>query len=131
MKNILKTLIISSAVFSMTACGQSPQMVQPLTLAPQIQAQHVSTPQLLVRFKPDAHRMTIQMFQERYGLHIVDYIPQLNVYVMKTTILRGAPLSQTIAAMQNDPVVSHVEENQSVQVTPVYDDMRISPIINR
>lgn len=128
MKNILKTLLATSAILSMTACGQTPQMIQPMTPAPQLQVQVKATPKLLVRFKPDAHRMSIQIFQERFGLHIVDYVPQLNVYVM-TTILRGAPLSQAIAAMQNDPVIDLVEENQSVQVGPVYDDMRISPII--
>ena len=133
MKNIITKSILSiTSIAALASCGQAPQMIQqPLVPQVQVQAQErTQTHEMLIRFNSDAHRIILDRFFKKYNLKMVGFIPELNTHIVRVTAARGFNLQAAMVTMQNEMLVDHIEENQRIQVNPVY-QMGISPIITR
>lgn len=129
MKSVMTLLPMMTTALLLTACGQTttalPATVNAPALVQRYQAPNANQ-QVLVRFRPDASRTALGQFNSRYGLRIVNYNAQLNVYVMEVVNPR-ANLSSLVNAMSKDSAVIFAEVNQQVKVTPVV-DMQVKPI---
>lgn len=124
-----------TAAVMLTACGQSrmpvgtqmPTQMQRMS-APQFQADQ----QVMVRFRPGASRTAIQQFGARFQLQTVNFLPELNVYVMRfrQPLASQSAFQTAVSHMSQDPAIALVEINQRIEVAPVVNDMYISPILN-
>jgi len=134
MNNIIsKSIFTLTSLVALTACGQSPQMVQipQRAAAIQMQAQQQTTAhEFMIRFNQDAHPIVLDKFLQKYSLQLVRVIPQMSTYVVRMQVTSERNLQAALAAMQNEFVVYNIEENQQMKADPVF-EMGISPIIRR
>lgn len=125
-----------TAAVMLSACGQSRLPVGAAQMPTQMQ--RMSTPQfqadqqVMVRFRPGASRTAIQQFGARFQLQTVNFLPELNVYVMRfrQPLASQSAFQTAVSRMSQDPAIALVEINQRIEVAPVVNDMYISPILN-
>lgn len=130
-RQILTTLIAVSALSTLTACGrQLPQQAMVPNMVRTQQAAQALPQTLIVRFQPDASRMELQAFNQRYQLQTEKYLPELNAYVLviKSRITSQAALTQMVNQIAQESVIQLVEINQTVQAGPAAYDMHVTPI---
>lgn len=125
------TLILTSllAASTLSACGQSTLPAQmPQTVRYQAQAQ--APQKLLVRFRSQFQmdRSRMAEFNAKYGLHIGEFLPALNVYVVEIDPQLGLRPERVASYLQNDPMVEHAEVNYAVQIQPVGEGVQLMPI---
>ncbi len=134
MNNIIsKSIFALTSLLALSACGQTPLMVQAPYSTPafQMQAQNQTTAhEFLIRFNADAHPIVLEKFLQKYRLQLVKVIPQLSTYVVRMQASSERNLQAAVTAMQNEFIVYQIEENQQIQVNPVF-QIGISPIIKR
>lgn len=137
MRNLFTATTILSATFLLTACGRtqlptSPYRSMPVSVRAQSSVQQAPV-QLIVRFRKDVTRTALQEFNKKYQLQTVNYLPQLDAYMMvlRAPVTSQAALSAMVNNMQNEAVTTLVEVNHEMAVSPVRPEMSISPIISR
>lgn len=134
-RKFFATALILSTAISLSACGRAQLPTASYTTLPRtVKAQAQNAPvQLIVRFRPDASRMAMQSFNQKYQLQTVSYIANLNAYVMtlRNPVSSQAALKSMVSSMQQEGVATLVEVNHEMQAGPVTGEMYISPIISR
>lgn len=128
------SLVLGTAMM-MSACGRTNLPVSYRSLPQTVQAQTAQSKpvQLIVRFNQNVSRMALQAFNQKYNLQTVNYIPQLNAYVMnvRAAITSQAALNAMVDRMQQEAVAAMVEVNHEIMVAPVNYDMTIQPIFEQ
>lgn len=132
MRKIFTTSLILSAALALSACGRSAMPNTSYHSLPQtVKSQSVrQATQLIVRFQPNATRLAMQNFNQKYQLQTVNYLPQLNAYVMnmRAAVSSQAALQAMLNSMQSEAVTSLVEINHEIQVAPVNYDVTTMPV---
>ncbi|MGV3527171.1 MAG: S8 family serine peptidase [Candidatus Sericytochromatia bacterium] len=132
MKRILSSTLLTGLVASLlTACGSTPLPSQ--SLAPRFQAQQrqtESTRELLVRFRISLSAAHANEFNAKYGVHLRQFVPALNAYVVEIDNSVGLPAAQVVRYLSQDPMVLHAEINGRMEISPVKPEMQISPIFS-
>ncbi|MEZ0367556.1 MAG: hypothetical protein ACAI44_00560, partial [Candidatus Sericytochromatia bacterium] len=130
MKRNLKTTLMLSTLFAaaLTACGPQAPIPSQIKIPVRVQSTQTNeSHQLLVRFRGQMTRSRAAEFNAKYGLHIGQFLPKLNVYIVDVDMQIGLKAEKVASFLQNDPMVEHVEVNYAVQVQPVNTDMQIMP----
>ena len=134
-RNLFTTSLVLGTAMMMSACGRTNLPVTYRSLPQTVNAQTAQSKpvQLIVRFNQNVSRMALQAFNQKYNLQTVNYIPQLNAYVMsvRSTITSQAALTAMVTRMQQEPVTAMVEVNHEIMVAPIDYDMTIQPIFEQ
>lgn len=129
-RNLKATLMMSLFAAALSACGPQTQLpVQMMKQPVRIQAQQTVARTLLVRFHGQMNRARADEFNAKYGVHILQYLPNIDVYVVEIDTETGLRPEKVMVYLHNDPMVAHAEVNVSVQAKPVYADMNTMPVL--
>ncbi len=129
-------VVMTSGAILLSACGRAEMPSTAYRSLPtMVSTQGVAKApvQLLVRFNKNVSRTALQAFNQKYQLQTVNYLPQIDAYVMspKAAISSQAALQALVGSMKKEAVAALVEVNAEIQVAPVHPEMSISPIFNR
>ena len=119
MKRITTLILTGSLLSLLTACGQStslPNHTMPPSFSRQSQQQVHSSRQLMVRFQQAMTKAAEAEFSAKYGLHLVNYLPELDVYIVEIDASVGLQAAQVVSYLQKDPAVAHAEINHSIKL---------------
>ncbi|MEZ0373082.1 MAG: hypothetical protein ACAI44_28585 [Candidatus Sericytochromatia bacterium] len=126
------TTILATAMM-MSACGRAQVPGAAFHSQPTrvVSAQDAGPVQLIVRFNKNVTRMALQAFNQKYQLRTVNYLSQLDAYIMvpRAPLASQAALQAMISHMQQEPVANLVEINHEIQVAPVPYDMSTMPVL--
>lgn len=119
MKRIHSLILASSLLSLITACGQSnplPNRVMAPTFSRQSQQQVHTSRQLMVRFQQAMTKAAEAEFSAKYGLHLINYLPALDVYIVEIDASVGLQAAQVVNYLQKDPSIAHAEINHSINL---------------
>ncbi len=108
------SLSILALITTFNSCGRTQAPIAPRTFAPQLHAMAAqnTTQQVLVQFKGSAGRQQLQAFNTKYGLRTVNYLPQLDTYVLTVShSVSASDMRLMLSSMSRESVVRNVEMN--------------------
>lgn len=111
---IITSLVAASTILAVTGCGR---VNNPMTAAMPLQPVYTQAApqQVLVTFKANVTRQSINEFHAKYGTRTVQILPQLNTHVVELDRTVGIQAVQLVKYLKKDTLVAHVELNHSIQ----------------
>lgn len=119
MKKAQQLSFVLFTLLHFTACGQisSPVQTQPQTTAPKIKVQRqdiYKAQEIIVKFKGQLTRHQTRDFHAKYGLHTVNFMPQIGTHVMILSPDVRLSVEQVVSYLNQDPNVAYAEVNGSM-----------------